>query len=636
MHPVSSPTHPSVPPRRVGPPWLAAAMLLAGTATRLEAATYYVSPSGNDSNSGTSTGSPWGTLTKASSTPVAGDIVVLMPGTHNGDLDPRNSGTAGARITYVGSLANPSSVVVPSITCTKDFITLKGMKTSGTTLFDSPARRDSLAFSEIKSLYIYGTKYSMFARNQISGTVALMLNGGGATGGTTNCEQDTMRRNTIDMGSIPPTHGFKVRGFTAQCLFDSNRVTGLFDNSTVDGVGRILYNSNNNLMRDNWWKFEANTSRGGQAWNGIVMRDSANSWTFERDTLLLGTQSSFEVLAMMDGEGIWPNTVRNNHWDHCLYKTNSSFMSENQFVGSTIDYSVFASSGQLGMWFLGMYSGAKIRHSTIYADKQALRFEGGIDTNSGAELTSNIIYSRSADPLANYGAQTRYGSSVGPGFVQNNNLFFTPTYSSSPGDLSLMWCCYASSKPGTGTPWFNLTGNDASSRYGSPLFQDSTFATFDGHVRAGSKAIGIGVGGTDAGAFPFVPAGPDLTPPAAVVDLAAPMVADNNLILTWTAPGDDGVLGLASAYDLRWSTQPIDAGSFNAATPVSVQPVPAAPGTLQTYVIRSLTPGTDYYFVLKTRDEANNWSAMSNALTATTTATDQTRPASINDLRTGP
>lgn len=100
-----------------------------------------------------------------------------------------------------------------------------------------------------------------------------------------------------------------------------------------------------------------------------------------------------------------------------------------------------------------------------------------------------------------------------------------------------------------------------------------------------------------------------------------------------TAPGDDGTLGVASAYDLRYSTSAItNDASFSAATQVAVQPVPAGPGTLQSYVLMGLTAGTHYYFAIKARDEVNNWSALGTVLNVTMQTTDQVPPKTITDL----
>ncbi len=63
---------------------------------------------------------------------------------------------------------------------------------------------------------------------------------------------------------------------------------------------------------------------------------------------------------------------------------------------------------------------------------------------------------------------------------------------------------------------------------------------------------------------------PDEMPPSATIDLAAATgTAAGTLVVSLTAPGDDGTAGTAQAYDLRWSLTPLDANSFaSAATAV--------------------------------------------------------------------
>ncbi len=64
-------------------------------------ATYYVSPppSGSDANPGTEA-QPWLTIQKAADTMVAGDTVLIMAGTYQERVAPKNSGSSGNYITY--------------------------------------------------------------------------------------------------------------------------------------------------------------------------------------------------------------------------------------------------------------------------------------------------------------------------------------------------------------------------------------------------------------------------------------------------------------------------------------------------------------------------------------------------------
>ena len=114
------------------------------------------------------------------------------------------------------------------------------------------------------------------------------------------------------------------------------------------------------------------------------------------------------------------------------------------------------------------------------------------------------------------------------------------------------------------------------------------------------------------------------------------LVSDQVASLTWTAPGDDGGSGTATAYDLRWSASAITSTNFGSATAIALPPIPVPGGTLQTFVVLGLTPGTRYWFALKARDEASNWSGLSNVVSTTTQASDMTPPAAILDLTASP
>src|SRR5262252_8989051 len=87
-----------------------------------------------------------------------------------------------------------------------------------------------------------------------------------------------------------------------------------------------------------------------------------------------------------------------------------------------------------------------------------------------------------------------------------------------------------------------------------------------------------------------------------------------SLSLSWTAPGDDGKVGRAQAYSLRYSTAPITESNFAIATQVSGMPAPGAAGAIEDVTVTGLEQNTTYYFALKTRDEAGNWSALSNVV----------------------
>ncbi len=125
----------------------------------------------------------------------------------------------------------------------------------------------------------------------------------------------------------------------------------------------------------------------------------------------------------------------------------------------------------------------------------------------------------------------------------------------------------------------------------------------------------------------------DTTPPANVTTLAVGTATQTSLALSWTAVGDDGMKGTATAYDLRYSTAPITDGTWNSTTPVAGLPSPKPSGQPETFTVSGLSAGTAYYFALKVRDEVYNWSGLSNVPSgATVPSQDTTPPANVTTL----
>ena len=92
----------------------------------------------------------------------------------------------------------------------------------------------------------------------------------------------------------------------------------------------------------------------------------------------------------------------------------------------------------------------------------------------------------------------------------------------------------------------------------------------------------------------------------------------NDIVLIWTSPGDDGVQGTATMYDIRYSMNlPITEATFYLC-PTVAAPVPRIGGSLQLVTVKNLLPGGVYYFAMKTADERGNWSPLSNVAMHTT------------------
>ena len=131
----------------------------------------------------------------------------------------------------------------------------------------------------------------------------------------------------------------------------------------------------------------------------------------------------------------------------------------------------------------------------------------------------------------------------------------------------------------------------------------------------------IGCSGDDGG--PTV-APADTTAPAAVTDLRMSQATTTELVLTWTATGDDGGVGTADRYDLRCASDTL--AGWAAMQPVATPSRPRSPGQTESAMVSGLAPATAYALELRVADEVPNWSAASNRLITRTTAPVDTIP----------
>jgi subtilisin family serine protease len=126
----------------------------------------------------------------------------------------------------------------------------------------------------------------------------------------------------------------------------------------------------------------------------------------------------------------------------------------------------------------------------------------------------------------------------------------------------------------------------------------------------------------------------DTTAPSAP-SLSASDASYSAVQLSWTAPGDDGSTGTASAYDIRYSTSPITDGNFASAPIVPCPPTPLASGTPQTVRVCGLASSTTYHFAMKAIDNVGNLSALSNVPSVATSSVASATTVFSDDFNAG-
>ena len=126
--------------------------------------------------------------------------------------------------------------------------------------------------------------------------------------------------------------------------------------------------------------------------------------------------------------------------------------------------------------------------------------------------------------------------------------------------------------------------------------------------------------------------------PSATTDLtAAPSGTAGYIRLSWSTQGDDGSSGAlqpGSEYRIQWTTSLTDAQNpafwSETSAQISISTSGVSYPDQQTYLHGpSLNEATPYYYRLWTKDEASNWSPLSNGATAQATPTP---PNAVSDL----
>ena len=609
---------------------LAVAGLLAASAA--SATIYYVATTGNDTNPGTSAASPWRTVGKASATMVAGDQVRISPGTYNETLQPVASGTISNRITYVGNLANPSATVLNGNQFYgQDNISIKGIQVNDISILantsGNSADRDSIIQCVgLGGLSMNGAWYCVIANCTIgTGDANDKLGmscypGDNTTPNAATTQFCTIQDCNLNFATLSGSNAMTMY-YMRNNRFIRNRYKLTLLPGASDTHSNTLYRCVNNQWID--CSFVLKNMAGFEVYI-LNQRDSSrfNSWV--RDTFMVDPASTMSVKCEFQTSGAYPGTNRYNSWTDCYFKIDGITGYQNAGYGDRIEGNVFI--GKQSWQPKG--DSLVIRHNTFYnatgpvvwdtqsADLTRSTVVGNLFYGTGAASGAHVVISDAASNRA------------------DSNLYYAT--GNDPARAVFIRSSASYSAVGSGTPWCNTYSKDCNSLWSNPQMLAASWNAPDLRPASGSPAYAARFPGGYAGAFSSGSLVGDATPPAAISNLAAIQPTGNSVLLTWNAPGDDGSSGIAAAYEIRWSTAPIDAGNWAQATAFVTVPDPVVAGLPQTFVALGLNPLTPYWFAIRTRDESSNWSAISNVATASTLALDVTAPAAVTDLNAAP
>lgn len=232
----------------------------------------------------------------------------------------------------------------------------------------------------------------------------------------------------------------------------------------------------------------------------------------------------------------------------------------------------------------GIASDTSIYISDQETDSLSIGLEAALNT---------IVYGNNNLPVpgATVWVKNAYGDTVGQGITNGNGIF--------QKDVSYWWECNSTFGMGDSTAFNEFT---IKVRKGT----DSTSISY--HVSPQTRFPLLTLGNT-----PGEGGQDDIIPPGAISDLvAAPGDQHGFLDLNWSAPGDDGNVGVASYYMIKYSTEPINEFNFPSANSVADPPTPSSAGSFESFTITGLTAGQEYYIAVKAYDEVGNEAPISN------------------------
>lgn len=605
---------------------------------RAWAATYYISPSGNDSTGDGSTGTPWKTFNKCFGEMSAGDTLILKDGTYS-----EAAGTGYISYLGTGSAQAPSGSSTSVMTIVQaeneGSVTVDGGSNGGLFVGRSTAKHSYVKFQGITFLgggqlyntsYVYLKNCGFYSDNESGGAVFTVGTSDHANGNTYNLIEDCWIWGQERLIAINYRADYTVwrrviirgdGGSSASMTGSGNPNVGLsiYDSANVSAqnviiVDRILgsgypyadfataqHTDGSYLLGPNEWLgcmsldgpdtgfyFEADysnantvTMRNCVSWSpaSLGLNISSPSWTEQK-------QDNIDVQNMTIGyTGDVGCRIRDNDTGGGILK-NCVVTNAGTYGISTTDitrsYCDVYGSGTAAYYSDGAGTGDKSTDPENDGTPASLQYICRIESGSaldgtgdgGADFGANIVYK--------YGTDGAFHGDSGYNTLSANALW----------------------------PWPN------ESRIRSDFLSQDNDSTEARGFCAGTDTLTNYVWDYLDNGNPY--GDPDTTAPSAVSDLAASTgSAEGEIDLTWTAPGDDAGTGTATTYDIRRADAVIDTDEkFNAATEITGEPTPNVAGSNESMTVTGLTAGNTYYFAIKTSDEVPNTSSLSNSPSA--------------------
>ena len=353
------------------------AVLFAASA---QAATIYVSPNGNDGNSGSAPASPLKSISAASNKASAGDRILLMSGTYSEPIRPVRSGQAGSPITYEKYGSDP--------------VVIRGSATSLRSAFDLTG----VSHIVIDGIDIDGVAPRPNARIEHFATI-------------TNSRYITIRN-----GKFKYAHGWHGIGVVGA----SEYVT--IEDNVIDWVGT--------------WDAGSGTDKGSDVGDSITIESSAQRVLVQRNKLYHGGHNLMRVAGR---NCVIQDNVFNNDWRDVLGgdagQRSASFIGRDNLIQRNVFSAARASADSTRNTLFKVEGTGHIARQNVGYDSIALGISSaGKDKNGANQLR---IYNNTLYRLGHAGWMLiLYGTSaaVGDNSFVNNLIVDSRMSSGNKGD----------------------------------------------------------------------------------------------------------------------------------------------------------------------------------------------------------
>lgn len=546
-------------------------VLLTGTAN---AATWYVSTSGNDANAGTLS-APFRTINKAAGVAVAGDQVQVRGGIYNGLVSIASKGTASAHIAFRSYPGETAVLDGTGTAADSNLVTL--YKAAYVDFTDFEVRNATRI-----GILVWGSNNIRIANNNVHHSWRNGIYSGYDTAGVTTditVDNNDVHDNVLENQNHALSGGGWSTGISLTKTERGSVTRNKVHANQGEGIGMLLTNRVTIQNNTVWNNFSVN-----------IYLDNAKYITVDRNFVYSDGASAY---------------YRDGYAASGIGTANESYSTSNPLSDLTITNNIVVNS-KYGFYY-GNYEAGGGLHNTVIANNTFYKGSAALLWIDASAHTSTYVENNIFDQVGN--AMTQIS---GSGVTYRNNNWYGGSAGAASGGGDVLADPRLANPGGLTAADYKLTTLSPVVAVGVSI--SSVTTDYFGVARGVTFDIGAHQIGTSSGAGPAPTL--DTTAPSAPGSLTATPASTSAITLSWSAATDN--IGVTGYRVFR------NGALVNTTTATS-------------YTDQGLNASTSYSYNVYAIDAAGNQSSASNTASATTAANapaaDTQAPSAPGSLR---